>query len=153
MRAGGELDRLRAQQRLGQQQIRCTDRLPRHGEVFADPGFDVAELVGQFDDVEIPLGGVVEGALRRMGRHEEYSDLHGQPFLVLVVGPGAWACATSERIWRYITVLPRYFTAYKRLFACEFPCISMQSGRIFYGHHGGPPRNLARVTRSARSEH
>src|ERR1700722_5092964 len=122
MRAGGELDRLRAQQRLGQQQIRCTDRLPRHGEVFADPGFDVAELVGQFDDVEIPLGGVVEGALRRMGRHEEYSDLHGQPFLVLVVSPGAWACfaISSGCICRYITVLPRYFTAYRSLFVRYF---------------------------------
>ena len=42
--------------------------------------WDVPELIGQLDHVEVPLGGVVEGALRRMGRHQEHSDLHGQPF-------------------------------------------------------------------------
>lgn len=86
VRTRGELDLLGAQQRLRQQQIGGADRLPRHGEVFADPGLHVAELIGQLDDVQIPPGGVVEGALRWMGRHEEYSDLHRQPFLVVPVG-------------------------------------------------------------------
>ena len=76
---GCELDRLRAQQRLRQQQVGRADRLPRHGEVLADPRLDIAQLVGQLDDVEVPLGGVVQAALRRMRRHEENSDLHLNP--------------------------------------------------------------------------
>ncbi len=64
VRTRGELDVLGAH--LRQQQIvgRRSVSYSGHGEVFADPGLHVAELIGQLDDVQIPPGGVVEGALR-----------------------------------------------------------------------------------------
>ena len=84
MCAGSELDVLGAQQCLSQQQVGRADRLPRHREVLTNPGLHVAELVGQRDQFEVPLGRVVQAALRWMRRHQEYSDLHLEPSPVVV---------------------------------------------------------------------
>ena len=68
---------LRAHERLGYEQVGRGDRLPGGGEVLADPCLAEAEVVGEFEDVEVPLVSVPCGALGRVRGHEEQTGFHG----------------------------------------------------------------------------
>ena len=74
--AGTELDLLGLRNGRRHEGEGIGDRFGRGGEVLADPGFGVAELVSQDDLVEILLIGFRHVAMRRMQRHHENSEFH-----------------------------------------------------------------------------
>ena len=76
MGAGRELDALGAHQRLGNQDVGRGIGFPGRGEVLTYPGFGKAQTVAQGDVFQIPFKTFAQIALRRMGRHHEYSDFH-----------------------------------------------------------------------------
>ena len=88
VRAGTEPNVLRAHERLRDEQVGRGHRLPGGSEVLADPCLAEAEIVGEFEDVEVPLVGVPCGALRRVRGHEEQSGFHGGSF--------RWGCTCGE---------------------------------------------------------
>jgi hypothetical protein len=55
MRAGREADVLGAHQGLRDEDVWRGIRLPRRGEVLADPGLREAQLVAQFDVLQVPF--------------------------------------------------------------------------------------------------
>ena len=69
-------DVVRITQRLGEQQVGCRDRLPRDGEVLADPGLRVPESISLLEYLDVPSVGFAERSLRRVARHEKQANLH-----------------------------------------------------------------------------
>src|SRR5438552_14221972 len=61
-------------QSLGKQQIRCRDVLPDAGEVLAEPGLVVAELVRQHEHLEVFVQQVRVGSVGRMSRHGKHTE-------------------------------------------------------------------------------
>ena len=79
-----DLDPLRLQQRLGDQQIGRRMRLPRRGVMLADPGLGVAEFIEPAQRLQVPVVAGFQAALRRMRRHREITEFHGRSPLYLV---------------------------------------------------------------------
>ena len=79
VRAGTELDVLGTHQRLGYQQVGRRHGFPGSGEVLADPRLAQAVPIGHLKAVKVPLVRIPGGALRRVRRHEEQSELHREP--------------------------------------------------------------------------
>jgi hypothetical protein len=69
-----QVDPFGPRQRLGDQQVRRRARLPRRGEVLADPRFLEAEPVEPLDLGEIPALAVPDRPLGRMRRHEQGAE-------------------------------------------------------------------------------
>nr|WP_232443242.1 hypothetical protein [Burkholderia ubonensis] len=75
-RARREADALRAQEGLGEQQVRRRARLRRHHVVLADPRFGKAGAIEKLECVEVVVVTVVKRTMLRMRRHHERAEFH-----------------------------------------------------------------------------
>src|SRR5579863_4061496 len=78
VRAGSEFDAFGLGQRLRDDQVGRGIGLPWRGEVLADPGFQVAELIGAAQHFEVPFMPRPQIAFGRMAGHQKKSKLHAQ---------------------------------------------------------------------------
>jgi len=76
--AGPELHAPGQRERLGEEQVGGRRVLPALRQVFADPGLAKPEPVGQHDLVDVPLVAIGEGAMGRVQRHHEQTELHAR---------------------------------------------------------------------------
>ena len=76
-----EHDPLGLAQRLRDQEIGRGARLPRRGEVLADPGLAEAEPVERLELLEVVGERVGRRGTRRVKRHREVAKLHGMSLL------------------------------------------------------------------------
>ena len=148
VRAGAELDVLRAQEGLRDEQVGRGNGLPGRGEVLADPCLAEAEVVGEFQAFEVPLVGVPGGALGRVRGHQEQTGFHGgSPIYLRAFASGLFGsiCWWRDYIgWAGACPSAAWFGRLATNGVCDFRCVDAAQERTiiftFYDTFPACPR-------------